>query len=248
MEQEMLAQARDEADAELAAGDGPAVLVTASDNWHPGIVGLIASRLREHARRPVFAISFNANGMGTGSGRSIAGFDLGRLVRGAFEADLIVKGGGHAMAAGITVERDKLGALRAFFEERAADAVSKLRDEESLHIDAALSADGATFEICDALEKAGPYGAGHPAPVLALPRHRVADVRAVGTGHIRVDLVSEAGGRLSAIAFRATETDLGRFLLARRGRTIHVAGNLSTNHWNGAQQIQFRICDAADPE
>jgi single-stranded-DNA-specific exonuclease len=248
MEQEMLAQAKAEADAELAAGDGPAVLVTASDGWHPGIVGLIAARLKEHARRPVFAISFNANGVGTGSGRSIPGFDLGRLVRDAYTVGLLVKGGGHAMAAGITVEREKLGALRAFFEERAAEGVAKLREEDSLHIDAALSADGATFALCDALEKAGPFGSGHPAPVLALPRHRIADVRTVGTGHVRVELASEAGGRLSAIAFRAVDNDLGSFLLGRRGKVVHVAGNLATNHWNGAQQIQFRIIDAAEAE
>ncbi|TKB05437.1 MAG: single-stranded-DNA-specific exonuclease RecJ, partial [Mesorhizobium sp.] len=94
--------------------------VTASSNWHPGIVGLLASRLKDHARRPAFAIAFNANGVGTGSGRSVSGFDLGRLVREAADAGLIVKGGGHGMAAGITVERAKLGELRAFFEERAA--------------------------------------------------------------------------------------------------------------------------------
>ena len=248
MEQEMLAEAKAEADAELAAGDGPAVLVTASDRWHPGIVGLIAARLKEHTRRPVFAISFNANGVGTGSGRSISGFDLGHLVRDASAAGLLVKGGGHAMAAGITVEREKLGALRAFFEEQAGDAVSRLREEDALHIDAALSADGATFKLCDALEKAGPFGAGHPAPMLALPRHRIADVRTVGAGHVRVELVSDAGGRLSAIAFRAADSDLGRFLLGRRGKLVHVAGNLATNHWNGAQQIQFRIIDAAEAE
>lgn len=248
MEQEMLAEAKAEADAELAAGDGPAVLVTASDGWHPGIVGLIAARLKEHTRRPVFAISFNANGVGTGSGRSISGFDLGHLVRDAYAAGLLVKGGGHAMAAGITVEREKLGALRAFFEEKAADAVSQLREEDALHIDAALSADGATFELCDALERAGPYGSGHPAAVLALPRHRIADVRTVGTGHVRVEVVSEAGRRLSAIAFRAAESDLGSFLLGRRGKLVHLAGNLATNHWNGAQQIQFRIIDAAEAE
>src|SRR5690606_915420 len=143
IEQQMLAEARAEADAELAAGDGPAVLVTARDGWHPGVVGLIASRLKEHARRPVFAISFNANGIGTGSGRSIAGFDLGRLVREAVEAGLLAKGGGHAMAAGITVARDRLGALRSFFEERSTDMVMRLREGESLRVDAALSADGA---------------------------------------------------------------------------------------------------------
>src|SRR5690606_25979450 len=127
METEMLIQARAEADAELVVGDGPAVLVTASDKWHPGIVGLIAARLKEHARRPAFAITFDVNDVGTGSGRSIPGFDLGRLVRAAVDEGLLVKGGGHAMAAGITVERAKLGALRGFFEEKAKSEVMKLR-------------------------------------------------------------------------------------------------------------------------
>src|SRR5690606_38973763 len=132
MEQEMLAQARAETDAELAAGGGPAVIVTANEGWHPGIVGLIAARLKEHARRPAFAIAFNPNGTGTGSGRSIPGFDLGRMVREAAARGLIVKGGGHAMAAGITVERARLGDLRAFFEEWAAGEVARLRSEEML--------------------------------------------------------------------------------------------------------------------
>ena len=245
MEQEMLAEARAEADAELAAGDGPAVLVTARDGWHPGVVGLIASRLKEHARRPVFAISFNANGIGTGSGRTVAGFDLGRLVREAVEAGLLTKGGGHAMAAGITVARDRLEALRSFFEERSTDMVMRLREGESLRVDAALSADGASFDLVDALERAGPFGAGHPAPVLALPRHRILDAREVGNGHVRVDLASQTGARLSGIAFRAAEGDLGRFLVERRGRPVHLAGSLAVNHWNGSQRLQFRVVDAA---
>ena len=245
MEQEMLAQARAEADAELAGGQGPAVIVTASDKWHPGIVGLIASRLKEHARRPSFAIAFNANGVGTGSGRSVVGFDLGRLVREAAEAGLIVKGGGHAMAAGITVDREKLGALRAFFEERAAADVFRLRDEESLLVDGALAAEGATLALLDTLEKAGPFGTGHVSPLFVLPRHRLADARAVGINHIRADLVSESGGRIQAMAFRAGDTTLGQFLFNNRGRTLHVAGSVSGNYWNGNRSVQFRIIDAA---
>jgi len=245
MEAAMLAEARAEADAELMSGEGPAVLVTASESWHPGIVGLIASRLKDHARRPAFAIAFDMNGMGTGSGRSIAGFDLGRLVREAVSEGLLVKGGGHAMAAGITVERKKLGALRAFFEEKAGTVVSALREAESLKIDAALSADGATLELLETLEAAGPYGSGHPAPVLALPRHRLVDAKLVGNGHVRADLRSLSGARLQAIAFRAAETDLGAFLFAHRGATVHVAGNLAVNHWNGSRSVQFRISDAA---
>ncbi|ESX98588.1 single-stranded-DNA-specific exonuclease RecJ [Mesorhizobium sp. LNJC405B00] len=245
MELEMLAAARAEADAELAGGNGPAIIVTASTNWHPGIVGLIASRLKDHARRPAFAIAFNANGIGTGSGRSVSGFDLGRLVRAAADAGLIVKGGGHGMAAGITVERAKLGELRAFFEERAAAEVFRLQDEESLAVDGALAAEGATIALLDALEKAGPFGAGHVAPVFALPRHRLADARAVGTNHIRADLQSESGGRIQGIAFRSVDTALGEFLFKNRGNTIHVAGSLSGNYWNGNRTVQFRITDAA---
>ena len=245
MEQVMLAEARAETDAELAAGGGPAVIVTASDGWHPGIVGLIAARLKEHARRPAFAISFNPNGVGSGSGRSIAGFDLGRMVREAVGRGLLVKGGGHAMAAGITVERARLGEVRAFFEEWAADEVDRLRHEEALEIDAALSAEGATFDLIDLIESAGPYGSGHAQPVLALPRHMLADVRQVGTNHIRADLRSPSGGRIQAMAFRALETELGDFLFANRGNTVHVVGNLSSNWWNGARSVQFRIADAA---
>ncbi|KUM24900.1 single-stranded-DNA-specific exonuclease RecJ [Mesorhizobium loti] len=245
MEMEMLAQARAEADAELAGGNGPAIVVTASNSWHPGIVGLLASRLKEHARRPAFAIAFNANGIGTGSGRSVSGFDLGRLVREAAEAGLIVKGGGHGMAAGITVERAKLGALRAFFEERAAADVFRLQSEESLAIDGALAAEGATLALLDALEKAGPFGAGHIAPVFVLPRHRLTDARPIGTNHIRADLQSQSGGNLQAIAFRAVDTALGEFLFRNRGKTVHVAGSLSGNYWNGNRTVQFRITDAA---
>lgn len=245
MEHEMLAEARAEADHELAVGDGPAVIVTASDKWHPGIVGLIASRLKDHARRPAFAIAFNPNGVGTGSGRSVTGFDLGRLVRAAAAEGLIVKGGGHAMAAGVTVERGKLGSLRAFFEERAGSDVTRLRNEEVLEVDAALSAEGATLALLDALETAGPYGAGHPAPVLALPRHRLVDVRFVGAGHMRAELQSASGGRLQAMAFRAENTDVGTFLIKNRGATIHVAGSLSSNYWNGSRGAQFRLIDVA---
>jgi single-stranded-DNA-specific exonuclease len=247
MEQDMLAEARAEAEAEMAGGDGPAIVVTASERWHPGVVGLIAARLKEQTRRPAFAIAFNANGVGAGSGRSITGFDLGRLVREAHAEGLIRKGGGHAMAAGITVERERLGELRAFFEERAAADVARLRDEDRLLIDSAVTSEGVTLALVEELEKAGPFGAGHPAPVFVLPRHRIADASVVGTGgHVRVNLRSEAGGLVSAMAFRCAETALGRFLLAKRGATIHAAGSISANYYNGAKSAQFRLSDAAE--
>ncbi len=244
MEQVMLAEARAEADAELLGG-GPAILVTGNDRWHPGVVGLLASRLKDHARRPVFAIAFNSNGMGTGSGRSVAGYDLGRLVRDAFAEGLIEKGGGHAMAAGITVHRDKLGELRIFFEEQAGLEVTRLRDEENLPIDAALSAEGASQALLDDLDRAGPFGAGYPPPVFVLPRHQVADVRPVGANHLKVDLKSDIGGIVKAIAFRAVDTPLGDFLSKARGGRVHAAGQIQPNTWNGVRTVQFRIIDAA---
>lgn len=245
MEQIMLAQAKAEADAEISVGDGPAILVVASDEWHPGIVGLLASRLKDHARRPSFAIHFNKNGIGSGSGRSIPGFDLGRMVRDAVEAGILIRGGGHAMAAGITIERSRLGDLRHFFEERSAH-VHALRSDEVLEVDGALSAEGANFQMLDALEKAGPYGAGYPAPMIVLPRHRLVDVREMGTGHLRLSLRSDAGGALRAVAFRVIGSPLGDLLQKSGGQYLHFAGALSSNFWNGSRNVQFRVTDAAE--
>lgn len=248
MEHAMLQDAMAQADAELARGEGPAVLIAESEEWHPGIVGILASRLKDNIRRPTFAIAFNKNGIGTGSGRSISGIDLGRLVRGALEEGLITKGGGHAMAAGITVERNMLGKLRTYFEEKAGEAVAEARRSETLKIDGALAAEGATLDLIETLEKAGPYGAGHPQPIFALPHHQIADVRMVGTNHLRISLRSRAGGRVQAMAFRAAETDLGRLLGENRGSALHVAGTIGANTWNGRTTPQLRIIDAAKPE
>ncbi|MCB1444915.1 MAG: single-stranded-DNA-specific exonuclease RecJ, partial [Rhizobiaceae bacterium] len=247
MERLMLAEAEAEALAEYGTGEHVPVIVTARDKWHPGIVGLIAARLKEKFRRPAFAIAFDPSGRGTGSGRSIAGFDMGRMVRAAVDAGLLVKGGGHAMAAGLTVARDRLGPLRTFFEEMAQEQVSALVADEVLEIDGALGASGATFDLIDRLEKAGPYGSGHPQPVFALPLHRVQDCRLVGTNHVRVSLQAMDGARLDAMAFRAADTDLGRFLLSSRGEQVHVAGTLNADYWQGSRRLQFRILDAARP-
>lgn len=245
MEKAMLEQAEAEALAEYAHGRPPAIVVTESDAWHPGVVGLIAARLREKLRRPAFAIAFDPSGKGTGSGRSISGFDLGRVVRDALDAGLLEKGGGHAMAAGITVSRDKLGALRAFLEDKAARKVADLVDREVLEVDAAVTADGVTLDLVDRLEAAGPYGSGHPQPIIALPRHRLVDVLPVGSGHLRLSLQSPAGRRITAMAFRAADSDLGAFLGSSRGGLVHVAGTVGANHWNGRTTAQLRVIDAA---
>ncbi len=245
MEAAMLQEAEAEALAEYGNGDGASVIVTARENWHPGIVGLIASRLKDKFRRPAFAIAFDPMGKGTGSGRSINGFDMGRMVRAAVDAGLLVKGGGHAMAAGLTVERNNLGKLRAFFTEKAEKQVAGLVANETLKIDGALGASGATVELIDRLETAGPYGSGHPQPVFALPSHRLRDSRLVGQSHIKITLEAQDGGRVDGIAFRAAETPLGELLMSSRGAQIHVAGTLGADHWQGSRRVQLRVTDAA---
>ncbi|CDZ27999.1 single-stranded-DNA-specific exonuclease RecJ [Neorhizobium galegae] len=244
MEAAMLAEAEAEVLAEYGNGEGANVIVTARDKWHPGIVGLIAARLKEKFKRPAFAIAFDPSGKGTGSGRSINGFDMGRMVRAAVDAGLLVKGGGHAMAAGLTVERSNLGRLRAFFEEMAGEGVPALVANHVLKIDGALSASGATLELFDQLEQAGPYGSGHSQPVFAIPAHRLKDARLVGTAHIKVTLEAADGSRLEGIAFRAAETPLGNMLLNSRGAQIHAAGCLSADQWQGTRRMQLRLLDA----
>ncbi|WP_105419220.1 single-stranded-DNA-specific exonuclease RecJ [Neorhizobium sp. T25_27] len=244
MEAAMLAEAEAEVLAEYGNGEGANVIVTARDKWHPGIVGLIAARLKEKFKRPAFAIAFDPSGKGTGSGRSINGFDMGRMVRAAVDTGLLVKGGGHAMAAGLTVERSNLGRLRAFFEEMAGEGVPALVANHVLKIDGALSASGATLELFDQLEQAGPYGSGHSQPVFAIPAHRLKDARLVGTAHIKVTLEAADGSRLEGIAFRAAETPLGNMLLNSQGAQIHAAGCLSADQWQGTRRMQLRLLDA----
>ncbi|MEQ8696264.1 MAG: single-stranded-DNA-specific exonuclease RecJ [Bauldia litoralis] len=246
LETAMLEEAVAEADAEIGSGPGPAVLVTASDRWHPGVVGLIASRLKDRFQRPSLAIALQPNGLGAGSGRSVAGVDLGRAVRRAVEQGIAVKGGGHAMAAGLTIERGRLADLRAFLTAEAAKA-GGAESMGSLSIDAALAATGATIDMIGLIGRAGPFGAGHAEPVFAFPGHQVAYVETVGNGHVRASLKSPDGTALKAMAFRAADTDLGRALLESRGQALHVAGTLSADHWQGRSQPSLRIIDAARP-
>jgi single-stranded-DNA-specific exonuclease len=245
IEKATLSEAEAEVFAEIGEGDPPVVVLTAGEGWHPGIVGLIAARLKEKLHRPAIAIAFDPTGTGTGSGRSISGFDIGRMVRAAVDEGLLVKGGGHAMAAGMTVERANMGRLRAWFEEFAQSQVNTLAKARTLKIDAALTASGAMPALIEQLEQAGPYGAGHPQPVFALPSHRVADVRVVGSDHVKLRLVDALNATIDAIAFRCAETELGRQLLEGRGEQFHFAGTLSNDHWNGRRRVQLRVVDAA---
>ena len=247
MEAVMLEEGDAQAVIRIQAED-PAVLLTGSDGWHPGIVGLIASRLKESHRRPAFAIAYDASGKGTGSGRSIPGVDLGRAVRKAVEEGLLEKGGGHAMAAGLTVRREREGELTAFFNEMLREDVEIASASREMKVDAALTAGGATIELLNKLELAGPFGAGHPEPVFAFPAHRISYADVVGNGHVRATLAGADGQTLKGIAFKAAEKPFGEALLAGRGKTLHVAGSLSIDTWQGAQRVQLRILDVADPQ
>jgi single-stranded-DNA-specific exonuclease len=245
MEQHMLAEAEAEALAALGLEEKGAVVVTASEGWHPGIVGLVAARLKEKFGRPAFAIALEPGGTGTGSGRSIPGADLGKAVRQAVAEGLLVKGGGHAMAAGITIRRERLAEFRAYLETALSDVVEQARRDDALLIDGALSAAAANLEFCASVMRAGPFGAGNPEPVFALPAHTIAYADVVGQHHIRARLRSADGAMLNAVAFRSVGTDLGRALLEARGQQIHAAGQLSIDRWQGQERVQMRLIDVA---
>jgi len=245
METLQLEEAETQIIATLEAETLPAALVVASKDWHPGIVGLIASRLKERLNRPAVAITIRADGTATGSARSVAGVDIGRLVSMAVAEGLLTKGGGHSMAAGLTISPQKIALFQQWLPEQIKQNCDRLDSRETLLIDGALSAGGMTEQLFHILEKAGPYGAGHEAPLLALPAHKLLDVREVGRGHISVTLSDVNGKRLKAVAFRAAGTPLGDFLVNNRMNSIHLVGNLSINYWNGTATPQLRIIDAA---
>lgn len=220
------------------------ILVVAGEGWHPGIVGIIAGRLKERFRRPAFAIAAHEGAL-TGSGRSISGVDLGAGVRAAVEAGLALKGGGHLMAAGVTLPPGGVAAFAEFLETRLGEAARLARADDTLAIDAALSAESLTPDFVMTIARAGPFGQGNPEPVFALPAHRLAEVMELKGGHIKAVLLSAGGARLEAMAFRAGGKPLGEALLSARGETVHLAGTASLDHWGGRTKVSFRVLDIA---
>jgi single-stranded-DNA-specific exonuclease len=237
------------AEAEIGSGEGPPVLVLASATWHAGIVGLVAARLRERFDRPVVAIALGPDGGGVGSGRSMPGVDLGRAVIAAVDAGIVARGGGHAMAAGVTLRQGDLGPFRAHLIEMLSEAVGTSRAASELPVDAAVTARGATPDLVRELERAGPFGAGNATPIFAFPAHRAKFPDIVGAGgHVKFSLTSEDGARLKAIAFRASTTDIGAALMSAGGdRPLHIAGTLGLDHWQGRAEVQVRVTDVALP-
>jgi single-stranded-DNA-specific exonuclease len=248
IEQATLAQAEAEAAAALGIEEKGAVVVTAAEGWHPGIVGLVAARLKEKFGRPAFAIALEPGGVGTGSGRSIAGVDIGRAVRRAVTEGLLVKGGGHAMAAGVTLRKGALAPLRAFLEATLGGDVETARRASGLMIDGAVTAAAANAELVAMIGRAGPFGSGNPEPVIALPAHTVTYAEEVGQAHMRVRLKSADGSNINAVAFRAAGQKLGMALRNARGRQVHAAGSVSLDRWQGEERVQFKLSDIAPVE
>jgi single-stranded-DNA-specific exonuclease len=228
--------------AERQAAEGRCVILVAGEGWHPGVVGIVAGRLKERFARPAFVLGV-VSGIATGSGRSVAGVHLGDAVRAAVASGIAIKAGGHAMAAGVTLPADRLGALH---EALCAACDGAASGPEALELDGSVMVEGATAELARAIGRLGPFGAGNAEPVFALSG-RLAHAGAVGAGgaHLRLALEGEGGGRLNAIAFRAAGAALGQGLAGALGRPVTLAGVLREDHFRGNGAASLQVVDAA---
>jgi single-stranded-DNA-specific exonuclease len=223
-----------------------AVALVASEGWHPGVIGIVAGRLKEKLGRPAIVIAVDADGIGKGSGRSISGVDLGAAVLAAKDKGLLIAGGGHAMAAGLTVARDQLDALAEFLDERLAADVARGRDDRALLLDAVLAPGGVCPDLCDALDVGGPYGAGWPAPRVAAGPVRIVKADVVGNGHLRLIVAGDDGRRIKAIAFRMADSPLGEAMLsAPAHRKLWIAGRIKRDDWGDRPSAELHLEDAA---
>jgi single-stranded-DNA-specific exonuclease len=247
IEQHMLEEACAAAEAMLDADPDRPLLFLAREAWHKGLLGLIAGRIAERFRRPTFVATLAPDGFATGSARSIASVDLGAVVRSAVHQGLLVKGGGHAMAAGFKFERGRHDALLAFLVERLARPVAHASAVRELAVDGAFSASAASMELMTLLDRAGPYGPGHPEPRFVFPNHRLFRVRNLKEAHVRCTLKAQDGARIEACAFRVGDTELAKLLLKGEGLQLHVAGHLRRTNWQGRESVELLIEDAADP-
>lgn len=220
------------------------IVITAGAGWHPGVIGIVASRLKERFSSPAIVIALE-NGIGKASCRSVPGVDMGAAVTAARQADLLISGGGHAMAAGFSVAEEKLAALGTFLLERLAPAVAAAHQSASLGIDGAVTVEGATLELIEELGQVGPFGSGNSEPRMVVSGARIVRANVVGKGHVRCILAGATGKRLTAIAFRAAGEELGHMLLSASQGPLHLAGNLRVNHWQDRDDPQLIIQDAA---
>lgn len=245
VEQAVLDEALALIDSDPTLAEAP-VLVVAAPAWPPGVIGIVAGRLRERYRRPAVVIGLDmAAGVGKGSGRSQPGVNLGSAVQAAFEVGLLLSGGGHAMAAGLSIRPDRIGDFTQFLIERLSAAQARAAEGDALEVDALITPRGADRALLDAFGQLAPFGPGNPEPVFAAAKVRVERPLPMRGGHVRVTLSDSAGGRLKAVAWRAEETPVGQALLA--GGVLHVAGRLRPDDWQGRATVELEIEDVADP-
>ncbi|MEW5703170.1 MAG: single-stranded-DNA-specific exonuclease RecJ [Pseudomonadota bacterium] len=243
--QRIEAEVLEQAIARVEASAGGAIAFVYGEGWHPGVVGIVASRLRERYNRPAFVAAVTGD-RAAGSGRSVPGVDLGSAVLAARQAGLVATGGGHVMAAGFTGTAQNLPKLREFLNDRIGGALARLGFVPSLDFDGALSPGAATAEFVGLLERLAPFGSGNAEPRFAFANARIAFADVVGTDHVRCVITDAAGSaRLKGIAFRAVATPLGQALLEKGGVGLHVAGHLRANRWQGRDEVQLFIEDAA---
>jgi single-stranded-DNA-specific exonuclease len=225
--------------------DRPLIMVSCR-GWHPGVIGIVASRLKERFRRPAIVIAEDDDGTGKGSGRSISGVDMGAAVLAAKDSGLLIAGGGHAMAAGLTVAPGGIEPLREFLHERIAADVEAALGNRSLLLDALLAPGGVAGSLCDALDEAGPYGAGWPAPRVAAGPARLMRPGVVGNGHVRAIACGDDGKSFKLIAFRAADTELGQAILSSPADARWwLAGTIKRDEWNGGNAAEMHLEDAA---
>ena len=247
VEREVAEQAAQQIERTHAApGDLPAIVVS-GEGWHPGVIGIVAGRLRERFRRPVIVIGVDPIvGVGKGSGRSQPGVNLGRAVQAAFEQGLLLAGGGHAMAAGLTIKADRITEFEMFLNDALEAESTAAAEADCVEIDALITPASADRALHEDFQRLAPFGPGNVEPMFAAAHVSIEQPRALNGGHIRCMLSSGSGARLKAVAWRAGDTDLGRRLLAG-GAGVHVAGRLKADDWNGRQGVELEIEDLADP-
>ncbi|MAF28914.1 MAG: single-stranded-DNA-specific exonuclease RecJ [Croceicoccus sp.] len=239
------------AEAQLLGQHNRSVLVLAGRGWHPGVIGIVAGRIKEKTNKPVFVIAVEEDAkdgsfVGKGSGRSVTGVDLGAAVIAACDAGLLVKGGGHAMAAGLTIEEGRIDAFRDWLDERLGRDVERAMASRALTLDLSLAPRGLHAELIEQMEAAGPYGVGWPAPRVAVGPVSLIKADVVGQGHVRLIAAGQDGARFKAIAFRAEESDLGQALLhGSRGRKLWLAGRAKIDDWGSVPVAELLLEDAA---
>jgi len=242
---EIEAAVRAAALAEIEARPPGPLAWAAGEGWHPGVVGIVAARVKEATDRPAVVIGFDEAGLGKGSGRSVPGVDLGAAVQRVAAEGLLVKGGGHRMAAGLTVRREACEAAMARLSELLERQGAGRGGPADLAITAAMMPGAATPDLVHAIEAAGPFGMAAPAPRFAFPAMAILDAREVGEGHLKLRFGDREGPRLDAIAFGAVASPMGAALMARRGERFHLAGRIDLNHWQGRETVQLRLEDAS---